>query len=68
MGAMRLAKYRALRGMTQQAVADALNLSKSRISEIENGSGCSLKTALAIEAWSKGSVRAVDLAPIPERA
>lgn len=65
---MRLGKYRALRGLTQQEVADAIGLSKSRVSEIEAGSGCSLNTALKIEAWSKGAVRAVDLAAQPSRA
>lgn len=63
---MHLNKYRKQRGLTLQQVADALGMSKSRMCEIEKGSGCSLTTALKIEAWSKGVVRAGDLARTKE--
>lgn len=58
---MTLAEYRAERGLTLQQIADALGLSKSRMSEIENGSGCSLPTAVKIERYTKGLVRPSDL-------
>lgn len=59
---MRLGEYRALRGLTQQEVADAIGISKSRVSEIESGSGCSLPTALKIEVYTNGAVRPSDVA------
>ena len=58
---MRLAEYRLLKGLTQSDLAEALDLSKSRVSEIESGSGCSLNTALRIEAYTNGAVRPQDL-------
>ena len=59
---MKLHEYRARKGLTQQDVADAIQLSKNRISEIESGHGCSLATALKIEVYTKGAVKPVDLA------
>ena len=59
---MKLSDYRSKRGLTQQDVADAIGLSKSRVCEIEQGSGCSLNTALAIERFTKGAVRPADVA------
>lgn len=59
---MRLAEYRAIKGLTQVEVADAIKISKSRLSEIEGGSGCSLDTALKIEVYTNGAVRPSDLA------
>lgn len=65
---MRLAEFRAIKGLTQQDVAEAVGLSKSRLSEIESGSGCSLDTALRIEVYTNGAVRPSDLAKTgPER-
>lgn len=61
---MTLSEFRADRGLTQQDVADAIGLSKSRVSEIEGGSGCSLQTALKIEAFTKGRVKPSDLAAV----
>lgn len=58
---MRLAEYRAIKRLTQQEVADAVRISKSRLSEIESGKGCSLETALRIEVYTNGAVRPSDL-------
>lgn len=60
---MTLAEYRRLKGLTMQEVADALGLSKTRISEIENHGIQSVVLALCIEQWSDGAIRPVDLAP-----
>lgn len=59
---MRLQEYRARKGLTQQTVAEAIGISKNRVSEIESGHSCSLATALRIEVYTKGAVKPVDLA------
>jgi DNA-binding XRE family transcriptional regulator len=64
---MRLSEFRAKAGLTQQQLAEALGLSKSRVCEIESGSPCSLATALKIEVFSKGAVRPSELAAAPQR-
>jgi len=56
-----LRRWRTEQGLTLEALGALLGLSKSRLSEIETGSGCSLDTALEIEALTKGAVRCVDL-------
>jgi transcriptional regulator with XRE-family HTH domain len=60
---MDLRAFRESRGLSQQDVADAIGLaSKGHISTLETGaSRVGLRTALRIETWSGGEVRAIDL-------
>ena len=61
-----LRRWRKEKRLTLEQLGAKVGLSKSRLSEIENGSGCSLDTALAIEAFTKGKVRPADLRSEPD--
>lgn len=62
---MDMAEYRKSQGITQADCASQLGFrSKSYISGIESGEQlASLETALRIQAWSEGHVRAKELRP-----
>lgn len=63
---MTLIEYRKSNGLTQEALAARLGLSKSFLSEIENGNSCSLQTALRIELVTQGAVRPADLVQLAQ--
>lgn len=59
---MTLAEYRTSKGLTLETLAFELGLkSKSYLSDIENGKGCSPRVAIAIEQHSGGLVDASSL-------
>jgi len=60
---MTLTEYRKANGLTLEAVALAVDVTKGRIHQIEAGANCSPELALRIEAFCGGRVNASMLSP-----
>jgi len=64
---MTLSDYRKSLGLTLEALAARVGISKSFLCEIEQGSSCSLQTALKIEQATGGAVRPADLVAVAQK-
>lgn len=63
---MTLSQYRSEHGVTLEALAARVGISKNFLCEIEKGAGCSLQTALRIELVTQGAVRPADLVQLAQ--